>query len=127
MNSATLEHVNITVADPDKTAAMLCDLFGWKIRWRGNAKGNGLSVHVGTEEDYLAIYTPPTSLGPSANSNMMAGGLNHIGVQVDDLDAVEKRVVAAGLSPFNHANYEPGRRFYFLDGDGIEFEVMSYR
>ena len=24
-----LEHVNVTVADPDKTAAVLCDLFGW--------------------------------------------------------------------------------------------------
>jgi hypothetical protein len=37
--------------------------------------------------------------------------LNHIGVEVDDLDATEARVVAAGLKPFSHADYEPGRRF----------------
>ncbi len=53
--------------------------------------------------------------------------LNHIGVEVDDLDATEARVVAAGLTPFSHADYEPGRRFYFLDPDGIEYEVVSYR
>ena len=35
-------------------------------------------------------------------------------------------VVAAGLTPFSHADYEPGRRFYFLDPDGIEYEVVSY-
>jgi predicted enzyme related to lactoylglutathione lyase len=46
---------------------------------------------------------------------------------VDDLDAVERRVVAAGLRPFNHGDYEPGRRFYFLDADGIEFEIVSYQ
>ena len=50
--------------------------------------------------------------------------LNHVGLVVDDLAAAE--AVAAGLVPFNHADYEPGRRFYFFDWDGIEFEVASY-
>jgi hypothetical protein len=31
------------------------------------------------------------------------------------------------LRPFAHADYAPGRRFYFLDPDGIEYEVVSYR
>jgi glyoxylase I family protein len=35
-------------------------------------------------------------------------------------------VKAEGLEPFGHADYQPGRRFYFLDADGIEFEVVSY-
>jgi hypothetical protein len=28
--------------------------------------------------------------------------------------------------PFSHDDYDPGRRFYFLDPDGIEYEVVSY-
>ena len=52
--------------------------------------------------------------------------LNHIGVEVDDLDAPEARVIAAGLRPFSHADYEPGRRFYFLDPGGVEYEVVRY-
>ena len=49
-----------------------------------------------------------------------------IDCNVDDLDAAEAVVKAAGLEPFNHADYEPGRRFYFFDWDGIEFEMVSY-
>jgi catechol 2,3-dioxygenase-like lactoylglutathione lyase family enzyme len=52
--------------------------------------------------------------------------LNHVGLVVDDLDAAEAVVIAAGLEPFNHADYAPGRRFYVFDWDGIEFEIVSY-
>ena len=48
-------------------------------------------------------------------------------VEVDDLDATEQKVLAAGLKTFSHGSYDPGRRFYFLDPDGIEYEVVSYR
>jgi predicted enzyme related to lactoylglutathione lyase len=47
-------------------------------------------------------------------------------VVVDDLDAVEARVAAEGYTAHTHMDYEPGRRFYFDDRDGIEFEVVSY-
>ena len=36
-------------------------------------------------------------------------------------------MIAAGLRSFSYADYEPGRRFYFLDPDGIEYEVVSYQ
>ena len=60
------------------------------------------------------------------HAGRVKSGLNHVGVVVDDLEATEQAVIAAGLEPFNHGNYEPGRRFYFLDGDGVEYEVVSY-
>ncbi|WP_417804769.1 VOC family protein [Thalassospira lucentensis] len=50
---------------------------------------------------------------------------NHVAIAVDDLDATEQRIKAAGIETFNHANDDPGRRFYFRDGDDIEFEVVS--
>ena len=43
-----------------------------------------------------------------------------------DLDAVEARVKQAGFTPGNHADYEPGRRFYFTEGNGVEIEVVRY-
>ncbi len=45
---------------------------------------------------------------------------------VDDLNAVETKVIAAGLFPHSHSDFDPGRRFYFDDTDGIEYEVASY-
>ena len=52
--------------------------------------------------------------------------LNHVALEVDDLDGAEAVVKKAGLVPFNHADYDPGRRFYFFDWDGIEWEVVCY-
>ena len=65
MQKAILEHINMTVSNPDKTAEMLSDLFGWKIRWAGDSLNNGRSVHVGNEDDYVALYSvgAPRALG----------------------------------------------------------------
>lgn len=121
-----LEHVNITVRDPGATAAWLGEVFGWHVRWTGGSIHDGVSWHVGSGDDYVALYSPPKQTEAAAESYYTHGGLNHVGVVVDDLDVAEARVKAAGFGPFNHADYEPGRRFYFRDGDGIEWEVVSY-
>ena len=126
MSIARLEHLNVTVLDPDATAHMLVQLFDWKIRWSGASIHGGRTVHVGAEDSYLALYTrsEATALGSRTYDQRLA--LNHVGIQVDDLDEAEKRVLAAGLETYEHQDYEPGRRFYFTDGGGLEFEVLSY-
>lgn len=124
---AKLEHVNVTVSSPEATAKMLCEIFNWHIRWEGPSAMGGNTVHVGTDEDYVAVYTFDGNPPGDGRTGRHKGGLNHIGVVVDDLDATEERVKAAGYKPFNHMDYEPGRRFYFNDHDGIEFEVVSYQ
>ena len=125
MSSPRLEHVNITVADPERTSALMEALFDWHIRWRGAAQNGGHTIHVGSDEHYVALYTPGKT-GRVAEAFGKGRPLNHIAIEVDDLDATEARVIAAGLKPFSHADYAPGRRFYFLDLDGIEYEVVSY-
>lgn len=122
MPTGQLEHANITVTDPERSAALFTDLLGWHERWRGPSMLGGRTIHVGNASTYLAIYTRDGAKGGYAKG----APLNHIGVTVDDLDAAERVVEAHGLTPFNHGDYEPGRRFYFLDWDGIEFEVVSY-
>lgn len=124
-----LEHVNVTVSDPKATAQMLIDLFDWHIRWEGGAMGGtGYTVHVGTDDSYVAVYSGPgeQAVPKQDASYVTRGGLNHIGVVVHDLDAVEARVKELGLTPHSHGDYEPGKRFYFHDKDGVEIEVVSY-
>ena len=125
MPALRIEHVNVTVRDPERAAALMQSLFGWRIRWQGLSALGGRTIHVGSDEAYIALYTPRGSL--SDEDFAKGRPLNHIGVEVDDLDATEEKVLAAGLTPFSHGSYEPGRRFYFLDPDGIEYEVVSYR
>ncbi|WP_093029059.1 VOC family protein [Ruegeria marina] len=123
---ATLEHANFTVSDPKVTAEWLHKVFGWDIRWQGPAIAGGYTVHVGDESTYLALYAPARPARTTESSYDTVGGLNHVGVVVDDLDATETLVREAGFTPHSHADYEPGRRFYFDDDNGIEFEVVSY-
>lgn len=122
MPIARLEHVNLTVTDPSRMAALLHDLCSWNIRWEGPSMNGGHTIHVGSENAYLALYTNGSASGGYSKGQP----LNHVGIEVDDLRAAEKIVAAAGLKPFGHDDYEPGQRFYFFDWDGIEFEVVCY-
>ena len=125
MTQAIIEHVNLSVRDPSKMASLMEVIFGWHIRWQGKSQSGGDTIHVGTDTHYLALST-----NESVRTRKGAYGkgvpLNHVGLQVADLDATEQRVIAAGLTPFGQDDYAPGRRFYFFNDDGIEFEVVSY-
>ena len=126
MSTPRIEHVNVTVSNPERAARLMQALFGWQVRWKGPARDGGQTIHVGSKEHYLALYTG-RDVTYTADDFATGRPLNHVGIEVDDLDATEARVVAAGLKPFGHDTYDPGRRFYFLDQDGIEYEVVSYR
>ncbi|MEG3179801.1 VOC family protein [Sphingomonas sp. LT1P40] len=123
MPVTAIEHVNLTVTSPARTAKLMQHLFGWHIRWQGAARDGGSAIHVGEANSYLALYAPR---GDAPQRYPKGEPLNHVGIVVDDLDGVEAKVYAAGLTPFSHGDYEPGRRFYFLDFDGIEYEIVSY-
>ncbi len=125
MAQARIEHVNITVSDPQRAANLMKELFGWDIRWQGPARDGGTAVHVGSPISYIALYAAP---GVASDYVFSQGKpLNHIGVEVEDLAAVEARVVEAGFTPKYQGVYDPGpSHFYFCDQDNIEYEVVSY-
>lgn len=126
MSQAVVEHANFTVSNPEAMAEVLCQIFDWNIRWSGDALDDGFTVHVGGDDSYLALYAHPEAREISDRSHKSISILNHIGVVVDDLDAVEEKVKTLGYKPFSHRDYEPGRRFYFLIADDIEIEAISY-
>ena len=66
---------------------MLMDLFGWRIRWRGEAASGGYTIHVGTDRSYVAVYMEKDA-NREPRRYSKSKPLNHIGVEVDDLDAL---------------------------------------
>ncbi|QNM82287.1 VOC family protein [Sphingomonas sabuli] len=125
MAQPRIEHVNITVSNPGRAADLMRRLFGWRIRWEGPARDNGRTIHVGTDDSYIALYAPPGA-GPDYGFSQ-GQPLNHIGVEVEDLAAVEALVLAEGFEPRFQGVYQPGpAHFYFTDHDDIEYEVVSY-
>ena len=122
MTQGRIEHVNLTVTDIERSAELFEKLLGWRQRWRGASMHGGETIHVGEENTYLALYTDRKEHAGQKKGQPM----NHVGLLVDDLDGAEQVIVEAGLEPWGHDDYEPGRRFYFYYWDGIEFEVVSY-
>ena len=129
MSIGRLEHANLTVSNPERSAELFKQLCGWEERWSGQSQMGGDTIHVGEPGDgasYLALYTNDDVRADKDRRYSKGQPLNHVGLLVDDLAAAEKVVIAAGLTPFGHDDYEPGERFYFFDWDGIEFEIVSY-
>ena len=93
MPKGQLEHANITVTDPERSAALLKQLCGWRERWRGPSQLGGWTIHVGDETTYLAIYTNEKAKGGFAKGVP----LNHVGLLVDDLESVDVRAMGAAL------------------------------
>ncbi|MGI3169229.1 VOC family protein [Pseudooceanicola sp. C21-150M6] len=123
-----LEHANVTVSDPKATARWLCEVFGWDIRWEGPGMQTGYTVHVGTGDSYVALFSYGEAKGEVPDSYRTVGMLNHLAVFTEEeIGKVETRVWAAGFTPINHGEYAPGKRFYFHDRDGIEWEVASHQ
>ncbi len=125
MPKGQIEHANLSVTNPERSAELFKQMLGWEERWRGPSQKHGWTIHVGDAANgatYLALYTGDHVKGEYAKGQP----LNHVGLLVDDLKAAENVVVASGLKPFGHDDYDPGQRFYFFDWDGIEFEVVSY-
>ena len=99
MASPRIEHVNVTVSDPERAARLMEALFGWRVRWQGPARDGGRTIHVGTADHYVALYTGD---GVTYTADDFAKGrpLNHIGVEVDspaDVAAAIQRASADGL------------------------------
>jgi hypothetical protein len=133
MKEAILEHVNITVSDPDATAKILCNIFDWRVRWSGEAMDNGYTVHVGGVNSYLAIYTNDQVQTSTSTDFNIIKNLNHLGIMVDDLAYIEAKVLAAGYKPHNHRHYpnhdsnsKSSSNFYFHIVDDLEIEVIHY-
>ncbi len=126
-----LEHVSLTVADLDAETAFLRIAFSdfhvrgggqtpetrWRQRW----------LHVGNDDQYLALYEAKPGAGPPPKAHTTTPSANHIGVVVDDADAVTARLKAAGYREGHVAPPHPHRkRIYIIDPAGFEWEFVQY-
>lgn len=119
-----LEHVNMTVTDVDRSAAFYQELLGLRLRWRGQTSDGREAAHVGDDRSYVAMFQATRPGEP--DNDYASAGLNHFGFVVDDLAATRHRLTALGVRPHAEQDYNPGRRLYFLDPDGIEVELVEY-
>ena len=126
--SVRLEHANLLVRDIDERIRFLQTAspdFG--IRREGTTLQRSRWVHIGTDETYLALSE--ASEEPAERWVPYRGrpGLNHLGYEVDDVEALRARMIAAHYRDSTVPNDHPYRkRVYFTDPEGNDWEFVQY-
>lgn len=126
--NARLEHANLHVQDLDAMIRFVQTAFPeFKVRGHGTSWTGSRWVHLGTDESYLALYqanqAPPEPWVPYDGKP----GLNHLGFEVEDAEAVRARLAAGGYRESTVPNAHPHRRrVYFYDPDGNDWEFVQY-
>ena len=123
-----LEHANLHVRDIDGMIRFLQTAFpDFRIRREGKVWEGGRWVHIGTGDCYIALNQATEE---PAEPRVPYGGLpgvNHLGYEVDDVEALRKRLTQAGYRDSTFPNSHPHRkRVYFYDADGNDWEFVQY-
>ena len=122
-----LEHANLAVRDIDGMIRFLQTAFPvFRIRHDEILDGKRW-VHVGDDATYIALNM--STHEPARRWQPYAGlpGINHLGYEVDDVDALRKRMADAGYTDSTYPNDHPHRRrAYFYDPEGNDWEFVQY-
>lgn len=126
--STRLEHANLLVRDVDGMIRFLRTAFPeFRIRAEGKTDRGARWVHVGTDDAYLALNQATREPAEAWIPYGGRPGLNHLGFQVDDADALRERLRAAGYRDSTYPNAHPHRkRVYFYDAEGNDWEFVQY-
>ena len=122
-----LEHANLFVRDIDGMIRFMQTGFPeFQVRGEGICN-NCRWVHIGTHETYIALnqaYAEPEKRWAPYRG---LPGVNHLGYEVGDVEALCKRMKSAGYRESTPLNAHPHRkRVYFYDPEGNDWEFVQY-
>jgi catechol 2,3-dioxygenase-like lactoylglutathione lyase family enzyme len=123
-----LEHANLIVRDVDGVARFLRTAFpDFRIRGEGRTWQGRRWVHVGNDDAYVALSEADEEPAEPFVPYGGRPGMNHLGFEVDDAQAVRARLRAAGYQDSTVPNAHPHRRrVYFHDAEGQDWEFVQY-
>ncbi|MFK7863579.1 MAG: VOC family protein [Pseudohongiellaceae bacterium] len=117
-----LEHIHLDVVSLKNTEAFLqAALPDYGRRGNGYTEGFGHWVHIGAQDNYIALTETKTPPDFKA--------LRHVGFEVDDLEALMGRLRRAGYEPSDDSavdGHAYRRRVYYKDLNGIHWEFVQY-
>ena len=144
-----VDHVNIVVADMERSLAFYRDLLGMQVTFEADLTGDWIETVSGLPGVWarcvfcrppgggmrfeLLQYQTPPGLSLPENSLANTLGLRHVALEVDDLDSLYARLHAAGVPfvsgpvtvPFSVAGVRK-RLCYMRDPDGVLVEIAEY-
>jgi catechol 2,3-dioxygenase-like lactoylglutathione lyase family enzyme len=133
---AFIRHVAIASKDPAGTAEFYKKQFDLKELYRRPRDTGDDGVWLSDGYIYFAILKygagDAPKLGPGQSSDLR--GIHHIGFQVDDIEATDKALKAAGVKPVPMEHREPrpagqgemvGVNLKYLGPDAVHFDVRQ--
>jgi len=112
-----LNHIALSVADPDRSVAFYRSVFGVREYFRDESS---VQVLGPGPHDVLAFERRPADAGAR-------GGIIHFGFRLtrpEDIDVAVAAVEAAGGSVTSQGEFGPGLPYAFVrDPDGYEIEI----
>ncbi len=133
---ARIKHIALVTDDPAKTAEFYKQQFGLTELYRRPSDTGDKGVWLSDGYIYFAILKYGTGdapkLGPGQSSDLR--GIHHIGFQVDDIEATDKALKAAGVKPVPMEHREPrppgqgemvGVNLKYLGPDAVHFDVRQ--
>jgi glyoxylase I family protein len=145
-----VNHVNIVVADMDRSLAFYVGLLGMRVTFEIDLVGDWIDAVTGLHgvsarcvfcqpsgggcRFELLEYHAPT--GEALDPNRLANtvGLRHVALETGELDLLYSRLIAAGVSavsppvtvPFTIVDGLQKRLCYVHDPDGVLVEICEY-
>ena len=117
-----LEHIHLNVDSIAKTEEFMAVALPEFSRRGGELSETfGQWAHIGNSNCYIAL----TERKGAATMEE----LRHIGMVVEDVEALMARLSAAGYEAADNSslNSHPHRRrVYYIDGNGLDWEVVEY-
>jgi catechol 2,3-dioxygenase-like lactoylglutathione lyase family enzyme len=97
------------------------------VRGEGISQDGGRWVHVGTQETYIALNPAKAELERRWTPYRGLQGVNHLAYEVDDVEALCKRMKSAGYRESTPPNVHPHRkRRYFYDAEGNDCCALQF-
>jgi catechol 2,3-dioxygenase-like lactoylglutathione lyase family enzyme len=123
-----LDHANLIVRDLEGMIRFLQTAFpDFRVRGEGADWSGSRWVHVGNDVGYVALHQARREGAEPWVPYSGKPGLNHLGFEVDDVEAVRARLLAAGHVDSTVPNAHPFRkRVYFHDPEGNDWEFVEY-
>jgi catechol 2,3-dioxygenase-like lactoylglutathione lyase family enzyme len=145
MNARRLDHVSVTTADLDASIAFYRDVLGLTYAGRGIADEPELAEIMGVDGakiewaefdlgnaqvlELVRFLHPP---GEPRRGPLWQPGAGHIGIGVDDIDAVHGRLRDAGaetrsepVTLTEEGDWNGVRTLYAIDPDGTWIELVQ--
>ena len=122
-----LEHINLTTKNPDSVVKFITAVLpNFKVLRTFQFETGVTSVHVGNENQYLAIQS---EVRPNTQNRIpySQSGVNHIGFRVDNIEEIKSKALAIGAKVEQYVeDGDERKRLYLIDETGFEYEFVEY-